>query len=203
MCDAHRPIPPRSSGLTRVFAAVILGVVSTSSDAQLFGFVIGEEIRLPECARLAMPAVKNFEPPYAPITSACTMSRGDGGMIAFPPAAPPRHMAGAQLGYRLIDGKLAVLFGTTAGAPVQDAVMADLLAKFGAPGSRADETVTTTAGAVLRSVRAQWALPASRIEYLGIAGRADAGELVIGTSAGIERFRNEQRRAAGGRSTPM
>lgn len=59
------------------------------------------------------------------------------------------------------------------------------------------------AGAVLGAVRAQWKLPASTIEFMGITGRADAGELVIGTPAGIERFREEQRRATGARSTPM
>lgn len=203
MCKSSGSFPPRFGGRTRVCSALILCGLTAASDAQVFGLVIGEEVRLPECTRLVMPAVKNFEPPYAPISTTCTMSRGAGGSIAFPPSAPPRHMAGNQIGYRLVDGKLDVLFGTTAGAPVQDAVMADLQAKFGPPVHRVDETVTTTAGAALRSVRAHWALPSSRIEYLGIAGRADAGELVVGTPDGIARFREEQRRATAGRSTPM
>jgi len=183
-------------------AGVIFMLASASSDAQVYGLVIGDRLELPECSRMAMPAVNDFVPPYAPVTSPCTMTRGDGGVIAYPASAPPRHVAGTQLGYRLNDGKLDVLFATTSGAPVQDAVLTDLAAKFGAPQQRDDGTATTAAGAVLRAVRAQWTLPNARIEYLGVAGRADAGELVVGTPAGIARYREEQRRA-GGRQTPM
>lgn len=193
---------PQVSTVHSLAAGVIFMLASGSSDAQVYGLVIGEPLGLPECSRLAMPAVKNFEPPYAPISSTCTMSRGDRGVIAFPASAPPRHLAGTQIGYRLVDGRLDLLFATTAGAPVQDAVLAELQAKFGVPSGRSDERVTTGAGAVLGAVRAQWKLPASTIEFMGITGRADAGELVVGTPGGIERYRDEQRRA-GGRQTPM
>lgn len=203
MCQRSDPHPPRLRGLFPLSVAAVFMLASANAAQPVFGLVIGDALTLAECSRLAMPAVRNFEPPYAPITSPCTKSRGDGGFIAFPPGQQPQHMVGGQLGYRLIDGKLAVLFGTTAGAPVQRAVMADLEAKFGQASQRADETVTTSAGAVLPAVRAIWKTPTMRVEYLGVAGRADAGELVFGTEAGLAAFRDEQRRVGASRQTPM
>ncbi len=203
MCKTRAPRPPHSSTLTRMGVGALFSFASFGVNAQLYGLVIGEPITAAECPRVVMPAVKNFEPPYAPVSSVCTMSKGRAGFLAFPASAPPQHIMGTRLGFRLDGDKLDVLFGTTQGVAVQDSVVADLSARFGAPATRVDETVTTAAGAVLRAVRAHWKLPNARIEYLGVAGRADAGELVLGTPDGIARFREEQRRAGAATVTPM
>lgn len=180
----------------RVAAACAFILASGSSAAaDLYGLRIGERLELAECARLPMPAVPNFTPPYATIKSPCLKSGADGksGLIAFPVSQPPQHAAGGHLGFRLDQaGRLVVLSLTTGGVPAQAAVLRDLLARFGEPQRRAEESLTTAGGAVVTSTRAFWAREDLRIEFIGATNRVDVGELVVGTPAGVDDYRKAQ-----------
>jgi hypothetical protein len=146
--------------------------------------------------------VKGFTPPYAPITSPCLKPNpgGDTGFVAFPPGQAPQHAVGGQLGYRVSGGQLAAIWLTTAGAPVQQRVLDDLVRKYGAPQQQVREPVVTAAGANFEAVRAIWAQGEIRVEFMGVTNRADVGELVIGTPAGVAAVRgNQAALSAGGR----
>lgn len=177
--------------------AVIISAAAASAcaaDFQAFGLVIGSDVGLRKCPRMSMPAVKGFTPPYAPITSPCLKPNagGDTGFVAFPPGQQPEHAVGGQLGYRLEGGRLAAIWLTTAGAPAQQRVFDDLVRKYGAPQHEKREAVVTAAGANFEAVRAIWAQAELRVEFMGVTNRADTGELVIGTPAGVAALRGSQ-----------
>lgn len=174
---------------SRVCVAVIasFGAGATiAADVTAYGFELGKPLPLSECRRLPIRAMPNYKPPYATVTEPClkpaNMVMGE---IAFPTSMGAKHAAGGNLGYGLADGTLQVLVVPTAGAPVQSAVMADLVAKYGPPTSSTIERVTSAAGAVIDAHRATWALDTVRVEFFGVVGRVDMGRVLIGTHAGV------------------
>lgn len=197
------PVPPRVRGMRNAVLVAAFIFFSASVGAfELYGLKLGERLELPECARLPMPAMPNFTPPYATISAPCLKSDSSGrsGRIAFPASQPPQHAVGAHLGFRVdSSGRLAVMTLMTAGVPAQSDVMRDLVAKFGEPQHRVDEPITTVGGAALTSTRAFWVRQDLRIEFIGATNRADAGELVVGTPAGVDDYRKAQGAAIAGR----
>lgn len=156
-----------------------------------------------ECPRIRMPAVAGYTPPYATVVSTCMKNiRGDlrageaTGLIAFPPGHGAEHSLSGNLLFLSRDGVLEALWMTTGGAPAQHIVMRDLRAKLGEPQSLTPIPITTTYGAAIESISAAWTQPGLRVEFVGVAGRFDAGSLVIGTPAGVARQAELQRTSA-------
>lgn len=170
-----------------ILAVGIFGSHAHAADMVAYGLELGRPLAISECARLKMPPLPNYTPPYATVTAPCTKpSSATTGTVAFPIGAGARHAVGGDLGYGLGDGALQVLVVPTAGASVQDDVLADLVSKYGAPTSRSSRQVGNAQGAVVQALRATWALDTLRVEFIGVAGRLDMGSVLIGTPAGVQ-----------------
>ena len=157
-----------------------------------YGIEIGGPVTLSECPRTEIAGSVIYGLSTRPCIEAMFPKAKvpwkveDGGLIAFHPAESPAASSSRKIGLKVMDGKVAVLVISTAGAATQEHVFDTLVAKYGKPTKSGTVAVTNALGSSLNSIVADWDLgDALQVSFVGVAGRLDSGQLLIGTRAGI------------------
>jgi hypothetical protein len=154
----------------------------------IFGLQFGAPVTLPECVHALLPGGRYSAAAYATRQirtcqrrlEVLTGSPSDGVSIVFPVEKMPLILGLPDLLLTIVDNKLEGISAATLSYRSADAIIDQLVEKFGPPDRRTDDMYVIG----LRSVagpRLYWAGEGYRIEYHAIDGRPDYGWLHIAT----------------------
>lgn len=163
-------------------ALALVATTATAADLSVFGFTLGEPLRLPECHYRLSGSMKLYDTIPAQ-TCAWEAMKVNGyaepqRRIIFSEREAPAIVANWQAIALERNGRLLGIEFYTGGAKAQDLVLAQLTAKYGPPASAAASAVQNMAGATFDNVDAVWHGPVE-VTFWGTFRRLDSGRVTI------------------------
>lgn len=166
----------------------------------VFGLPLGQKLALPECPR---ERVKKGTGKYSrsSVEATCWQAWNDVGdpiafkmkdydgvyrYVLFPDREKPEISDSSKLPIFVIEGNLEGINLGTAGYPVQDTVLAKLIAKWGEPQSVVPRTLQNGFGAKYKAVTATWTFENLFVTFQGISTDIEQGNITIRTKKGKE-----------------
>jgi hypothetical protein len=169
--------------VTRALAALfaVLALPAAATDVSVFGFALGSPLTLARCPAEPATRISPFPQRTCLRTGA---ARADAlpqetAAIALSEADTPGWLRNGILVAFIDHGTLAGLRFATRGAQAQDAALAALTEKYGAPATSGVEVVQTLGGATFQSHVVTWTAGQVSVTFYGTFGRVDIGQVTI------------------------
>jgi hypothetical protein len=177
----------------------------TPDQLTFYGMELGKPLALPPCQAEVIGGhryVKSLQP-----TRCLDVVPGDGGrpdfskdaFIHLPMQEAPRHVH-HQIRVVVLEGAAQAFLAYTSGLEGQQALMDQLKAKYGTPTTYKVNTARNQVGGVFDNINAAWDISDSlQVQFVGMAGRTDEGQLLVGTRRGVDEYfaRRERNRSSG------
>lgn len=168
------------------WCAISTCTAAGAADLTVFGLELGKALTLPDCQyRLGPVSGKKFYSPVQPTTCVEDSYRSQGFVQVGRPVIFSDNEAPAIIRYSRLtvleagDGRLVGVSFYTNGLPAQDAALAQLQTKYGAPTTLTERTIRTATGGPFQTFDAMWDLPGLRVEFRGTVGQIDMGRVTI------------------------
>lgn len=195
-----------------LFLANIL-TISISCYAQeniAYGIAIDAPLSLSECPRMESAGMVIYKSSKEPCLQNLFPKAGvplnlDSGLtVVFPVGQTPYGSSWNQVGLVVLEGRVAALTISTTGATSQNQLFESLVAKYGPPNTKQSISLQNAYGAKVESIVAEWDKGENlQVNFFGIIGRADSGQLLIGTRAGLAERQARIDRALKGGTRPL
>lgn len=180
--------------------AVALSLASVAAVAQtntVYGLRLGEPLPYKECPKQVFGQSASYGYPSVvclqemlPRPAPADFSRR--AQIYFPFKDRPAQSSSQTINASLVDGKLALIVVNTLGLVAQEKIMGDLVAKYGEPVEKTMVPLANLRGARFDAISAKWKLPEIDVEFYGVIGPVDAGQIWIGTAEGFAQAKAER-----------
>lgn len=166
-------------------AGVALSLAAHATDMSVFGVELGKPITLPECPyKQLSDGMKLYD-----VMPKLTCVHDPHPLQGY--GQPPRELSFGRdevpaivknwTAFLLQDenGNVIGFHFLTRGIETQDAVLAQLKAKYGAPSKIEPRSIRTAVGGPFDTFDAQWTLPDLVVEFQATNGRIDRGDVTV------------------------